>query len=82
MREVEGRNVLLPSLHLSVAYDLAAPEMVAGFIHHWYGRLKMDHAITIGDLVRWALIAGGTIGVLWLIGWLVLVVFNPFSSGH
>jgi hypothetical protein len=42
----------------------------------------MEHAITIGDLVKWALISGGAIGVIWLIGWIVLVLLNPFSSGH
>jgi hypothetical protein len=42
----------------------------------------MEHAITIGDLIKWALIAGGVIGVIWLIGWVVLVLLNPFSSGH
>jgi hypothetical protein len=42
----------------------------------------MEHAITIGDLVKWALIGGGIIGVVWLVGWVVLVLLNPFSSGH
>ncbi len=42
----------------------------------------MDHAITIGDLVWWTICVGGAFGLLWLVGWLVLVVFNPFSSGH
>jgi len=42
----------------------------------------MEHVITIGDLVKWALIIGGVIGVVWLVGWIVLVLLNPFSSGH
>lgn len=42
----------------------------------------MDHAITIGDVVKWAaIIGGGAIG-LWIVGYIVLVVLNPFSSGH
>lgn len=42
----------------------------------------MEHAITIGDLVKWVLIVSGGIGLIWFIGWLLLVVLNPFSSGH
>lgn len=42
----------------------------------------MEHAITIGDLVKWVLIIGGSIGIIWLIGWIVLVLLNPFSGGH
>jgi hypothetical protein len=42
----------------------------------------MDHAITIGDLVGWTLWVGGGIGLVWLVGYIVLVLLNPFSSGH
>lgn len=42
----------------------------------------MEHAITIGDLVGWVLVVGGTFGVLAFLFWVVFVVLNPFSSGH
>lgn len=42
----------------------------------------MDHVITIGDVVRYTLIAGGVLAVLGVVGYIVLVILNPFSSGH
>jgi len=42
----------------------------------------MNHAITVGDVVAMIMLAGGVIGFLALVFWLVFVVFNPFKSGH
>lgn len=41
----------------------------------------MEHVITIGDIFHWALI-GGTVVVIGVVGYIVLVVLNPFSSGN
>lgn len=42
----------------------------------------MDHAITIGDVLRYILYAGGVVAIIGIVGYIVLVVLNPFSSGH
>jgi hypothetical protein len=42
----------------------------------------MDHVITIGDVIKWILYVGGGVCALLIVGYIVLVVLNPFSSGH
>lgn len=42
----------------------------------------MNHAITIGDVVTYILWAGGIVLILGIVLYVVLVLLNPFSSGH
>lgn len=42
----------------------------------------MDHAITVRDILYYTLWAGGIAAVVGVILYVVLVLLNPFSSGH
>jgi hypothetical protein len=42
----------------------------------------MDHAITIGDVIRYTLWVGGAALIIAIIFYVVFVLLNPFSSGH
>lgn len=40
----------------------------------------MDHAITIGDVVHWSLIAGGIIAVIGVLLWLIAAYGHGMSQ--
>lgn len=42
----------------------------------------MNHVITVGDLLVWIIVAGGAVGVIAFILWVILVLCNPWSNGH